>query len=60
MGIWLNHRLGPAEVHEAYALRRFLQALHIGLAQLDPDRWIEPDEQLLHYLSEKKCLLAEA
>jgi hypothetical protein len=32
----------------------------IGLAQLDPDRWIEPDEQLQHYLSEKKCLLAEA
>ncbi|HEV7318252.1 MAG TPA: DUF3445 domain-containing protein [Ensifer sp.] len=32
----------------------------IGLAQLDPDRWIEPDEQLKHYLDEKKRLLRQA
>lgn len=32
----------------------------IGLTQLDPDRWIEPDEQLQHYLDEKKHLLSEA
>ncbi|MEI2299580.1 heme-dependent oxidative N-demethylase family protein [Ensifer sp. MJa1] len=31
----------------------------IGLTQLDPDRWIEPDEQLQHYLEEKKRLLSE-
>ncbi|HXV31147.1 MAG TPA: DUF3445 domain-containing protein [Sinorhizobium sp.] len=30
----------------------------IGLAQLDPDRWIEPDEALDFYLSEKAKLLA--
>ncbi|ASY64253.1 hypothetical protein SJ05684_c28220 [Sinorhizobium sojae CCBAU 05684] len=29
----------------------------IGLAQLDPDRWIEPDEALDFYLSEKVRLL---
>lgn len=32
----------------------------IGLAQLDPGRWIEPDEQLQHYLDEKKRLLSES
>ncbi|WP_077959747.1 heme-dependent oxidative N-demethylase family protein [Ensifer adhaerens] len=31
----------------------------IGLAQLDPDRWIEPDDQLRYYLDEKARLLAE-
>lgn len=30
----------------------------IGLTQLDPDRWIEPDEALDFYLSEKARLLA--
>lgn len=30
----------------------------IGLAQLDPDRWIEPDEALDFYLSEKELLLS--
>ena len=32
----------------------------IGLAQLEPDRWIEPDDQLQRYLDEKKRLLAQA
>ncbi|OCO98041.1 MULTISPECIES: DUF3445 domain-containing protein [unclassified Ensifer] len=32
----------------------------IGLAQLDPDRWIEPDERLQHYLDEKRRLLSQA
>lgn len=32
----------------------------IGLAQLDPDRWIEPDEQLQHNLDEKKQLLTKS
>jgi hypothetical protein len=31
----------------------------IGLLQLDPARWIEPDSNLAHYLSEKKRLFAE-
>ncbi|HEV7304952.1 DUF3445 domain-containing protein [Ensifer sp.] len=31
----------------------------IGLAQLDPDRWIEPDHLLQHYLDEKKRLLKQ-
>lgn len=31
----------------------------IGLTQLDPDRWIEPDELLQHYLGEKKRLLSK-
>lgn len=32
----------------------------IGLAQLDPDRWIEPDDQLQHYLDQKARLLARS
>lgn len=32
----------------------------IGLAQLDPDRWIEPDDQLQHYLDQKAHLLARS
>lgn len=31
----------------------------IGLLQLDPDRWIEPDEHLAEQLTEKKRLLSE-
>lgn len=32
----------------------------IGLTQLDPDRWIEPDDQLQHYLDQKAQLLAQS
>ncbi|AHK42390.1 heme-dependent oxidative N-demethylase family protein [Ensifer canadensis] len=32
----------------------------IGLTQLDPDRWIEPDVQLQHYLDQKAQLLAQS
>jgi len=31
----------------------------IGLMQLDPDRWIEPDDDLAYHLAEKKTLFAE-
>ncbi|RWX79059.1 DUF3445 domain-containing protein [Neorhizobium lilium] len=31
----------------------------IGLSQLDPDRWIEPDEHLAEQVEEKRRLLAE-
>lgn len=32
----------------------------IGLTQLDPDRWIEPDDQLQRYLDQKAELLARS
>ncbi|RDL50096.1 hypothetical protein BLJAPNOD_01213 [Ensifer sp. M14] len=32
----------------------------IGLTQLDPDRWIEPDDQIQHYLNQKAHLLAQS
>ncbi|WP_425513773.1 heme-dependent oxidative N-demethylase family protein [Ensifer oleiphilus] len=32
----------------------------IGLTQLDPDRWIEPDDLLQHYLDQKAQLLARS
>lgn len=32
----------------------------IGLTQLDPDSWIEPDDQLQHYLDQKAQLLARS
>lgn len=31
----------------------------IGMSQLDPDDWIEPDEHLSRYLAEKERLIAE-
>jgi hypothetical protein len=31
----------------------------IGLMQLDPDRWIEPDDDLLYHLAEKRRLFAQ-
>lgn len=31
----------------------------IGLGQLDPDRWIEPDDDLERYLAEKERVLAQ-
>lgn len=35
------------------------QPFAIGLQQLDPSRWIEPDDDLPYHLAEKKRLLAE-
>ncbi|TDK39388.1 DUF3445 domain-containing protein [Rhizobium deserti] len=35
------------------------QPFTIGLQQLDPSRWIEPDDDLAYHLAEKKRLLAE-
>ncbi len=31
----------------------------IGLGQLDPDRWLEPDDELERYLAEKERVLAQ-